>query len=128
MTIRTLCEVCKKVIRYTDDRQQVQEAIDNPNQFCEGHIAEPNEDAIKGIMKVLRSSKNPDNAFFISKVDGHLMSHAYINRKDGSYFPTTPKNSYELDAGKRQSRSYMILREHLHDEWLCQAREPWNNP
>lgn len=83
-------------------------------------ISAPNYDAIKIIMRILRASPNPDNAFFISKADGHLVSHAYINRSDGSYFPSIPKNSYEVDVGKKQSRSYAILREHLRVAWQSQ--------
>ena len=123
MTIRTLCEICKKVVRYTNDRQQEEEAIKNPSQFCEGHIAEPNKDTIKSIMRILRSHATPNNRFFISKSDGHLISSAYLNSSDGSYFPSTPKGSYEIGAGKKQSKSYAILREHLHENWLAIARD-----
>lgn len=122
MTIRTLCEVCKKTIRYTNDSQQIQEAIDNPEQFCEGHIAEPNSDALKLIMAILRRAANPNNRFFIAKSDGHLIGSAYQNSSDGSFFPSIPKGSYEMGAGNKQSRSYAILREHLHEAWVEIAR------
>jgi hypothetical protein len=122
MSIRTMCEVCKKVVRYTDDNQQVQEAVDNPEQFCEGHIAEPTKEAQKSIMAILRANKNPDNCFFISKEDGRLMSHAHINKAQGEFFPSIPKGSYELNAGKKRSRSYAILGEHLHEAWVWAAR------
>ena len=128
MSIRTMCEVCGKVVRYTNPEQQVQEAIDNPGQFCEGHIAAPTKTAARIIMSILRNSANPDNAYFISKADGGLMSHAYINVGNGSYFPSIPKDSYEIRAGKKQARSYKILRTHLQEAWLQEAREPWNNP
>lgn len=126
MSIRTMCEVCQKVVRYTNDSQQVQEAIDNPSQFCEGHIAEPNDDAIKAIMRILRSHKNPDNAFFVNKQSGGLIGHAYIDRRNGSYFPSIPKGSYELGAGKSQARSYAILRESLHEQYVAIAKEEMN--
>jgi len=51
------------------------------------------------------------------------MSHAYINRKDGSYFPSIPKGSYELNAGRKQARSYAILEGHLNEGWLSAARD-----
>jgi len=35
MTIRTTCEICGKVVAYTDPNQQAFEAINNPDQFCE---------------------------------------------------------------------------------------------
>jgi hypothetical protein len=35
MTIRWICEKCGKVVAYVDPQVQVQEAIDNPEQFCE---------------------------------------------------------------------------------------------
>ena len=35
MTIRTICDVCKKVIRYTDDKVQSIQAMNDPEQFCE---------------------------------------------------------------------------------------------
>lgn len=35
MTIRTMCEHCGKVIRYTDDKRQEYEAMTNPDQFCD---------------------------------------------------------------------------------------------
>jgi hypothetical protein len=123
MTIKTNCEVCKKVIRYTNDNQQVQEAIDNPDQFCEGHIAEPNSEALKAIMAILRAHANPNNRFFIAKSDGHLISSAYLDSSNGSYFPSIPKGSYEVGAGKKQSRSYAILKEHFHLTWIEKAKE-----
>jgi hypothetical protein len=123
MSIRTNCEICNKVVIYNNPEQQVQEAIDNPNQFCEGHIAEPTQDAIKAIMGILRASKNPNNRFFISKEDGHLISSAYLNSSDGSYFQSIPKGSYEIGSGKKQSRSYAILGAHLHEMWVEAARQ-----
>jgi len=126
MSVRTLCEICNKVVRYTNDSQQVQEAIDNPSQFCEGHIAEPNEEATVAIMRILRAHKNPDNAFFVSKQSGELIGHAYIDRRNGSYFPSIPKGSYELGAGKSQARSYAILRDHLHEQYIAIAKEEMN--
>ena len=123
-----MCEVCRKVVGYNNPEQQVLEEIDNPDQFCEGHIAAPSKTATKIIMSILRNSANPDNAYFISKADGRLISHAYINVGDGSYFPSIPKYSYEIHAGKKQARSYAILEQHLQEAWLQQAREPWNNP
>ena len=118
-----MCEVCGKVVSYTNPEQRVQEAIDDPGQFCEGHITRPNEAAIRTIMGVLRAHQNPDNAYFIRKADGQLMSHAYINRSDGSYFPSIPKGSYEIGVGKKQSSSYAILREHLEQAWIDAARQ-----
>jgi len=123
MSIRTICEVCKKVVRYTNDSQQVQEAVDNPDQFCEGHIAEPNQDALKSIMRILRAHANPNNRFFIEKGDGHLISSAFLNSSDGSYFPSIPKGSYEIGVGKKQSRSYVILEAHLHEAWVEAAKQ-----
>jgi len=35
MTIRTMCDVCGRVVRYTDDRQQEMEAMTDPDQFCD---------------------------------------------------------------------------------------------
>jgi hypothetical protein len=126
MTVKTLCEVCKKTIGYTNPEQQVQEAIDNPDQFCEGHITEPNQDAIKTIMAILRNHKNPDNCFFISMKDGRLISHAYMDRKSEGYFPSIPKNSYEIGISKKQSKSYAVLGEYLHAQWRCIAEEASN--
>jgi hypothetical protein len=123
MAIRTMCEICKKVIGYNNPEQQVQETIDNPDQFCEGHIAPPNKDAQKSIMRILRANKNPNNRFFISKEDGSLMSSAYLNSRDGSYFPSIPKGSYEIGAGKSQSRSYAILEAHLNKMYEEAAKE-----
>ena len=128
MTIRTMCEVCRKVVGYNNPEQQVQEAIDDPDQFCKGHIAAPSKTAARTIMSILRNSANPDNAYFISKADGRLISHAYINVGNGSYFPSIPKDSYEVHTGKKQARSYAILEQHLREAWLQEAREPWNNP
>ena len=123
MTIRTMCEVCGKVIEYTNPEQKVQEVINNPDQFCEGHIAAPSKTAARIIMSILRNSPNPDNAYFISKSDGRIISHTYINVRDGSYFPSIPKDSYEIHAGKKQARSYAILDEHLKQAWIEAARQ-----
>jgi len=35
MTIRTMCDVCGRVVRYTDGRQQEMEAMTDPDQFCD---------------------------------------------------------------------------------------------
>ena len=35
MTIRTICDVCGKVVRYTDDKVQSLQVNENPDQFCE---------------------------------------------------------------------------------------------
>ena len=123
MTIRTICEVCGKTVAYTTPEQQVQEAIDDPDQFCEGHICRPHELVSFAIMKILRGSKNPDNAYFISKSNGRLVSHAYINVSDGAYFPSIPKDSYEVHVGKKQARSYATLIEHLEQAWIEAARQ-----
>jgi hypothetical protein len=122
MTTKTICEVCKKVVEYTNPAQQVQEAIDNPDQFCEGHIAAPSKSAVKSIMRILRADRNPNNRFFIAKESGELLSSAYLNRADGSYFPSIPKGSYEIGAGKKQSGSYACLESHLHDEYIEAAK------
>lgn len=127
MTICTRCDVCNAVVRYTSDARQIQEAIDHPKQFCEGHISEPSDDAIKAIMSILRRSKNPDNRFFIAKDGGRLMSHAYLGKNDGSYFPSIPKGSYEIGVGKNQSRSYAILKAHIDQEYHEIAKEAWVN-
>ena len=84
MTIKTICEVCGKTIRYTDVENQVSHMISNPEEFCRGHIAEPTQGTIKTIMRILRTTgKNPNNRFFISKKDGSYIGSAYLNTKDG---------------------------------------------
>jgi len=35
MATRTICEICDKVVAYTEPNQQVFEAINNLDQFCE---------------------------------------------------------------------------------------------
>ena len=35
MTIRTICDVCGKVVRYTDDKIQSIQVMKDPEQFCE---------------------------------------------------------------------------------------------
>ena len=124
MTIKTICEVCGKTIRYTDVENQVSHVINNPEEFCKGHIAEPTEGTIKTIMKILRiTGKNPNNRFFISKKDGTYIGSAYLNTKDGSYFPSIPKGAYEVGAGKKSARSYFELEKCLHEQWIEMARE-----
>lgn len=124
MTIKTICEVCGKTIRYTDVENQVSHVINNPEEFCKGHIAEPTEGTIKTIMKILRTTgKNPNNRFFISKKDGSYIGSAYLNTKDGSYFPSIPKGAYEVGAGKKSARSYFELEKCLHEQWIEVARE-----
>lgn len=124
MTIKTICEVCGKTIRYTDVENQVSHVINNPEEFCKGHIAEPTEGTIKTIMKILRTTgKNPNNRFFISKKDGSYIGSAYLNTKDGSYFPSIPKGAYEVGAGKKSARSYFELEKCLHEQWIEMARE-----
>jgi len=126
MTIKTFCEVCGKTIRYTDDREQVAQAIDDPDQFCDGHVAEPNQAAIKTIMKILRTTgPNPNNRFFISKEDGSYIVSAYLNPNDGSYFPSLLKGSYEVGAGKRDAKSYDALKKCLHEQWVEVAKEEY---
>ena len=124
MTIKTICEVCGKTIRYTDLENQVSHVINNPEEFCKGHIAEPTEGTIKTIMKILRTTgKNPNNRFFISKKDGSYIGSAYLNTKDGSYFSSIPKGAYEVGAGKKSARSYFELEKCLHEQWIEVARE-----
>lgn len=124
MTIKTICEVCGKTIRYTDVENQVSHVINNPEEFCKGHIAEPTEGTIKTIMKILRTTgKNPNNRFFISKKDGSYIGSAYLNTKDGSYFSSIPKGAYEVGAGKKSARSYFELEKCLHEQWIEMARE-----
>ena len=124
MTIKTICEVCGKTIRYTDVENQVSHVINNPEEFCKGHIAEPTGGTIKTIMKILRiTGKNPNNRFFISKKDGSYIGSAYLNTKDGSYFPSIPKGAYEVGAGKKSARSYIELKKCLHEQWIEMARE-----
>ncbi len=124
MTIKTICEVCGKTIRYTDVENQVSHVINNPEEFCKGHIAEPTEGTIKTIMKILRTTgKNPNNRFFISKKDGSYIGSAYLNTKDGSYFPTIPKGSYEVGVSRKNATSYLGLQVHLQKQWLEIARE-----
>ena len=48
MTIRTMCEICGKVVAYTDPNQQAFEAINNPDQFCECMI---DAEHIKSLME-----------------------------------------------------------------------------
>ena len=50
MTIKTLCEVCGKTVRYTDPEEQVAQTIYDPYQFCRGHIAEPTWEALRTIV------------------------------------------------------------------------------
>ena len=84
MTIKTLCEVCGKTVRYTDPEEQVAQTIYDPYQFCRGHIAEPTWEALRTIMKILKTTgKNPNNRFFISKETGSYIGSAYLNTKDG---------------------------------------------
>lgn len=124
MTIKTNCEVCGKTIRYTDVENQVSHVINNPEEFCKGHIAEPTGGTIKTIMKILRTTgKNPNNRFFISKKDGSYIGSAYLNTKDGSYFSSIPKGAYEVGAGKKSARSYFELEKCLHEQWIEMARE-----
>ena len=124
MTIKTICEVCGKTIRYTDVENQVSHVINNPEEFCKGHIAEPTGGTIKTIMKILRTTgKNPNNRFFISKKDGSYIGSAYLNTKDGSYFPSIPKGAYEVGAGKKSARSYFELEKCLHEQWIEMAGE-----
>ena len=124
MTIKTICEVCGKTIRYTDVENQVSHMISNPEEFCERHIAEPTGETIKTIMKILRTTgKNPNNRFFISKKDGSYIGSAYLNTKDGSYFPSIPRGAYEIGAGKKNARSYSELKKCLHEQWIELARE-----
>ena len=124
MTIKTICEVCGKTIRYTDVENQVSHVINNPEEFCKGHIAEPTGGTIKTIMKILRTTgKNPNNRFFISKKDGSYIGSAYLNTKDGSYFSSIPKGAYEVGAGKKSARSYFELEKCLHEQWIEVARE-----
>ncbi len=35
MTIRTICDVCGKVVGYTDDKVQGIQLMEDPDQFCE---------------------------------------------------------------------------------------------
>lgn len=93
------------------------------DQFCDGHIAEPNKQAIKLIMQILRSSANPNNRFFIAIDDGRLMSSAYLSLNDNCYFDRIPKGSYEMGAGKKQSKSYAILKTHLHEMYVEAAKQ-----
>ena len=124
MTIKTICEVCGKTIRYTDVENQVSHVINNPEEFCKGHIAEPTRGTIKTIMKILRTTgKNPNNRFFISKKDGSYIGSAYLNTKDGSYFPSIPKESYEVSAGTKSATSYLRLEICIHRQWVEIARE-----
>ena len=124
MTIKTLCEVCGKTIRYTDVENQVSHIISNPEEFCRGHIAEPTQDTIKTIMRILRiTGKNPNNRFFISKKDGSYNGSAFLNPKDGSYFPSIPKGSYEVSAGTKSATSYLRLENCIHEQWVEIARE-----
>ena len=124
MTIKTLCEVCGKTVRYTDTEEQIAQTIYDPDQFCQGHIAEPTEGTIKTIMKILRTTgKNPNNRFFISKKDGSYIGSAYLNTKDGSYFPSIPKGSYEVSAGTKNATSYLRLENCIHRQWVEIARE-----
>jgi len=124
MTIKTNCEVCGKTVRYTDTEEQVAQTIYDPDQFCKGHIAEPTQGAIRIIMNILRNTgKNPNNRFFISKETGSYLGSAYLNTKDGSYFPSIPKGAYEVGAGKKSARSYFELEKCLHEQWIEVARE-----
>lgn len=124
MTIKTICEVCGKTVRYTDTEEQVAQTIYDPDQFCQGHIAKPTWEALRTIMKILRTTgKNPNNRFFISKKDGSYMGSAYLNPNDGSYFPTIPKGSYEVGVSRKNATSYLGLQVHLQKQWLEIARE-----
>ena len=87
MTIKTICEVCGKTVRYTDTEEQIAQTIYDTDQFCQGHIAEPNQWTVLAIMKILRTTgKNHNNRFFISKETGSYLGSAYLNPNDGSYF------------------------------------------
>lgn len=124
MTIKTDCEVCGKTVRYTYVNDQVAHLINNPDEFCKGHIAKPSWGAIITIMKIVRTTgKTPNNRFFISKKDGTYMGSAYLNTNDGSYFSSIPKGAYEVGAGKKSARSYFELEKCLHEQWIEMARE-----
>ena len=124
MTIKTLCEVCGKTVRYTDPEEQVAQTIYDPYQFCRGHIAEPTWGALRTIMKILGTTgKNPNNRFFISKETGSYLGSAYLNPNDGSYFPSIPRGAYEIGAGKKNARSYSELKKCLHEQWIELTRE-----
>ena len=124
MTIKTICEVCGKTVRYTDTEEQIAQTIYDPDQFCQGHIAEPNQWTVIAIMKILRTTgKNPNNRFFISKETGSYLGSAYLNPNDGSYFPSIPRGAYEISDGKKNARSYSELKKCLHEQWIEIARE-----
>ena len=111
-------------MKVMDVENQVSHIISNPGGFCRGHIAEPTQDTIKTIMRILRTTgKNPNNRFFISKKDGSYIGSAYLNTKDGSYFSSIPKGAYEVGAGKKSARSYFELKKCLHEQWIEMARE-----
>jgi len=82
-------------------------------------IAKPNEDALKAIMKILRTSS--DNAYFISKKTGNLASSAYCP-KDG-HFLSIPRGTYELDLTKASARSYKILNENIETQFEFRNRD-----
>ena len=124
MTIKTNCEVCGKTVRYTYVDDQVAHLINNPDEFCKGHIAKPSWGAIKTIMKIVRTTgKTPNNRFFISKKDGTYMGSAYLNPNDGSYFPSIPVGAYEVGVGRKNAVSYHELQIHLLEQWIEIARE-----
>ena len=103
---------------------QVAHLINNPDEFCKGHIAKPSWGAIKTIMKIVRTTgKTPNNRFFISKKDGTYMGSAYLNTNDGSYFPSIPKGSYEVSAGTKSATSYLRLEICIHRQWVEIAKE-----
>ena len=111
-------------MKVMDVENQVSHIISNPGGFLQGHIAEPTQDTIKTIMRILRTTgKNPNNRFFISKKDGSYIGSAYLNTKDGSYFSSIPKGAYEVGAGKKSARSYFELEKCLHEQWIEMARE-----
>ncbi|HWQ19238.1 MAG TPA: hypothetical protein VN455_05615 [Methanotrichaceae archaeon] len=122
MTIRTMCDICKKVVAYTDPRVQELQAIENPGQFCEGHSQAPTKTARKEMMKSIRG-KGKDNSFFISRETGEIVSSAW--RDDKGHFPQTPEGTYEVHVERAPFETYSDLDAFL-DSVMCRVYEEDN--
>jgi len=60
-------------MKVMDVENQVSHIISNPGGFCRGRIAEPTQDTIKTIMRILRTTgKNPNNRFFSDEYEEKL--------------------------------------------------------
>lgn len=66
----------------------------------------PNKNAIIAMMKAARNKKL-DNAFFINKNTGEIVTTAFKGKD--SYFQFLPQNTYEIDIKRKAFMSYEEL-------------------